>query len=253
MDKGWIKIHRKILDWEWFDKAEMVKLLIMFVCKANIEDKEWQGMVVRRGQFVTSLDKLSAESGFSKQKIRTCLKRFENTKEITIKSTNKYTIVTICNYESYQISEDSNQHAEQHSNNIQTTNQQQQLKNIRTKEIYKESSTIVEPKKKISLTLIENLEKRNKLFYESLVPYVETYGKELIRAFYDYWTEPNKSKTKMRFELEKTWDVKRRLNTWASREKINNKLNGTESKQQQQQQRANEILELNKRLNESIR
>ena len=137
--------------------------------------------------------------------------------------------------------------------NIQTTNQQQQLKNIRTKEIYKESSTIVEPKKKISLTLIENLEKRNKSFYESLVPYVDVYGKELIRAFYDYWTEPNKSKTKMRFELEKTWDVKRRLNTWASREKINNKLNGTESKQQQQQQRANEILELNKRLNESIR
>ena len=117
----------------------------------------------------------------------------------------------------------------------------------------KESSTIVEPKKKISLTLTENLEKRNKSFYESLVPFVETYGKELIRAFYDYWTEPNKSKTKMRFELEKTWDVKRRLNTWASREKINNKLNGTESKQQQQQQRANEILELNKRLNESIR
>ena len=250
MDKGWIKIHRKILDWEWFDKAEMVKLLIMFVCKANIEDKEWQGMVVSRGQFITSLDKLSAESGFSKQKIRTCLKRFENTKEITIKSTNKYTIVTICNYESYQISEDSNQHAEQHSNNIQTTNQQQQLKNIRTKEIYKESSTIVEPKKKISLTLTENLEKRNKSFYESLVPYVETYGKELIRAFYDYWTEPNKSKTKMRFELEKTWDVKRRLNTWASREKINSKSYGTD-KEQQQQERANEIIELNKRLNNS--
>ena len=250
MDKGWIKIHRKILDWEWFDKAEMVKLLIMFVCKANIEDKEWQGMVVRRGQFITSLDKLSAESGFSKQKIRTCLKRFENTKEITIKSTNKYTIVTICNYESYQISEDSNQHAEQHSNNIQTTNQQQQLKNIRTKEIYKESSTIVEPKKKISLTLTENLEKRNKSFYESLVPYVETYGKELIRAFYDYWTEPNKSKTKMRFELEKTWDVKRRLNTWASREKINSKSHGTD-KTKESEQRANEIIELNKRLNNS--
>ena len=250
MDKGWIKIHRKILDWEWFDKAEMVKLLIMFVCKANIEDKEWQGMVVRRGQFITSLDKLSAESGFSKQKIRTCLKRFENTKEITIKSTNKYTIVTICNYESYQISEDSNQHAEQHSNNIQTTNQQQQLKNIRNKEIYKESSTIVEPKKKISLTLIENLEKRNKSFYESLVPYVDVYGKELIRAFYDYWTEPNKSKTKMRFELEKTWDVKRRLNTWASREKINSKSHGTD-KEQQQQDRANEIIELNKRLNDA--
>ena len=98
------------------------------------------------------------------------------------------------------------------------------------------------------MTLAENLKKRNKSFYESLVPYVEVYGKELIRAFFDYWTEPNKSKTKMRFELEKTWDVKRRLNTWASRDKF--KSNGTD-KTKASEQRANEILELNKRLNNS--
>ena len=118
------------------------------------------------------------------------------------------------------------------------------------KNIYKESSTIVEPKKSISLTLAENIEKRNKSFYESLVPFVEVYGKELIRAFFDYWTEPNKSKTKMRFELEKTWDVKRRLNTWASRDKINSKLHGTD-KTKASEQRASEILELNKRLNDA--
>ena len=42
------------------------------------------------------------------------------------------------------------------------------------------------------------------------------YTKELRRAFFDYWTEPNKSKTKMRFELEKTWDTGRRLARWAN-------------------------------------
>ena len=42
------------------------------------------------------------------------------------------------------------------------------------------------------------------------------YTKELRRAFFDYWTEPNKSKTKMRFELEKTWDTGRRLSRWAN-------------------------------------
>lgn len=66
-------------------------------------------------------------------------------------------------------------------------------------------------------------------FYNALIPFVEVYGKEMVRAFFDYWTEPNKSKTKMRFELEKTWDLKRRLNTWDSRRRIpyNNQANGT--------------------------
>ena len=227
--EGWIKIHRKILDWEWWDKPEMIKLLIMFICKANIEDKMWHGLLIKRGQFVTSLDALRIESGFSIQKIRTCIKRFENTQELTIQSTNKYSIVTICNYEGYQLLESDYQQAEQQTNNKQTTNNQQQLKNIKNIR-KKESSTIVEPKKSLSLTLAENLEKRNKSFYDSLVPFVDAYGKELIRAFFDYWTEPNKSKTKMRFELEKTWDVKRRLNTWASRDKFKSNGNGTDKR-----------------------
>lgn len=63
------------------------------------------------------------------------------------------------------------------------------------------------------------LNERKKEFGQSLVPYVETYGSEMIRDFFDYWTEPNKSKTKMHFELERTWDTARRLRTWASRER----------------------------------
>jgi len=42
---------------------------------------------------------------------------------------------------------------------------------------------------------------------------------ETYSEFVSYWTEPNKSKTKMRFELEKTWDTTRRLQTWIKRDK----------------------------------
>ena len=42
----------------------------------------------------------------------------------------------------------------------------------------------------------------------------------MIRAFFDYWSELNKSCTKMRFELEKTWELPKRLATWASRERV---------------------------------
>ena len=72
------------------------------------------------------------------------------------------------------------------------------------------------------------LEGRKEDFYNSLIPFVAQYGKEMVRAFFDYWSEPNKSNSKMRFELEKTWDVARRLSYWASREnQFNNRNNGT--------------------------
>lgn len=62
---------------------------------------------------------------------------------------------------------------------------------------------------------------RKKDFYNSLVPFVEKYGREMIRAFFDYWSEMNKSQTKMRFEQQPTWEVSKRLATWAKREKFN--------------------------------
>ena len=66
----------------------------------------------------------------------------------------------------------------------------------------------------------ENMIDSRKLkFASTLKPFVEKYGKEMIREFYEYWTEPNKSNTKFRQELEKTWSLERRLDTWASNQK----------------------------------
>lgn len=68
--------------------------------------------------------------------------------------------------------------------------------------------------KKDKLSL--NLSKRRDAFVNTLRPYVEFYGKDMVNEFFSYWSEPNKSGTKMRFELEKTWDVSRRLSRWAN-------------------------------------
>lgn len=95
----------------------------------------------------------------------------------------------------------------------------------------------------------DELKKRAGVFYKSLVQYVETYGKEMIRRFYDYWTEPNKSRTKMRYELERTWDTKRRLNTWASRENINpRRTNYDANSETARQQRQRDALNIMSRL-----
>ena len=61
--------------------------------------------------------------------------------------------------------------------------------------------------------------KRKEEFKISLSPYVEKYGKEMIRAFFNYWSELNKSETRMRCEMQKTWEVGLRLATWAKNEK----------------------------------
>lgn len=64
---------------------------------------------------------------------------------------------------------------------------------------------------------------RKDSFYQSLIPFVGKYPKDTIRAFFDYWSELNKSETKMRYELEKTWELPKRLATWANRERMPNK------------------------------
>ena len=61
---------------------------------------------------------------------------------------------------------------------------------------------------------------RKEKFYASLVPFVDVYGKQMIREFFDYWSEMNRSKSKMRFEKQDTWELERRLKTWADREKV---------------------------------
>lgn len=65
----------------------------------------------------------------------------------------------------------------------------------------------------------DNLLKREDIFKKEILTYINTYPKEMLKNFFDYWSEPNKSKSKMRFEMQNTWDLKRRLATWAKNDK----------------------------------
>lgn len=68
----------------------------------------------------------------------------------------------------------------------------------------------------------ELLERRKQAFYESLLPYRSQYDASLLEKFFEYWTEANKSNTKLRFELERTFEVGKRLARWASNDNNNN-------------------------------
>ena len=121
----WIKIHTKLLDWEWASCPETMALWIHILLRANYEDKRWQGITIPRGSFVTSVDNLASKTGLSAQQVRTSLKRLISTNEITSKSTNRFTIITVCKYDSYQLNEESINKQINEPNNNQATNEQQ--------------------------------------------------------------------------------------------------------------------------------
>ena len=105
---------------------KMVATLIHLLLKANWKDKKWRGVDVKRGQIITSRTRLAEEIGLTERQLRTCLERMQETGEIACETTNRYTIVTICNYDSYQEIENTQRPAERPAerptNDQQTTN-----------------------------------------------------------------------------------------------------------------------------------
>jgi len=101
---GWIKIHRKILDWEWYNDSNTFRLFMHLILKANHKPKKYRGVVIDAGCLMTGRELLSNETGLSVQQVRTCLERLKSTNEITIKSTKQGTIIQVLNYQKYQVS-----------------------------------------------------------------------------------------------------------------------------------------------------
>lgn len=102
MHRGHIKIWRKIDEWEWVDDPNTFCLFIHLNLMANWKDKKWHGKTIRRGELITTLDKLSKKTGLSIQNIRTSLKKLLLTQEVTKNQHSNYTHLSIKNYDKYQ-------------------------------------------------------------------------------------------------------------------------------------------------------
>ena len=102
MNNSWIKLSKEIVYWEWFKDNNTFKLFIYCILKANWKDSKFEGIEVKRGSFVTSLKKLSEETGLSIQNVRTSLKKLNSTQELTQQAHGKFTILSVKNYNLYQ-------------------------------------------------------------------------------------------------------------------------------------------------------
>jgi len=126
--KGWVKLHRSILEWEWYDDNNTFKVFIHCLLRANHQEQKWRGQVIEKGSFITSYSNLANECKLTTQQVRTSLNKLKKTNEVTIKTTNKNTCVTVCKYDSYQVFESKNNNQitnKQQTNNKQITNKQQ--------------------------------------------------------------------------------------------------------------------------------
>ena len=142
---------------------------------------------------------------------------------------------------------------EQYSEAGKKSAEARRLKKLKEKELKKDSqrtltnvesrstnSTVtVNDSVNVSVT-VNDISNREADFKKSLHSFLDKYGKDMLNDFYLYWTEKNTNGKKMKFEMQKTFDVSRRLSRW-SKNNFNTNKNG---KQQQQEQLGNITTEI---------
>ncbi len=100
---GWIKLHRKILEWEWYSEPTTFRVFLHLMLKANHKDRRFKGIELIKGSVVTSRDILAMETSLSVRQVRTALDKLKTTNEVTIKTSSQGTIIQLVNYDKYQL------------------------------------------------------------------------------------------------------------------------------------------------------
>ncbi len=102
MSQGWISIHRQFKEWEWYGDSKIVHLFLHCLMSANHKPKQWRGRQIEAGQFITSQSHLSQDTGLSVRQVRTILDKLKLTGELTVQITNKFSIISITNWDKFQ-------------------------------------------------------------------------------------------------------------------------------------------------------
>lgn len=97
-----IKLDRNIINWRWFKDHKTYKLFTYLLLTANTTDHPFEGIIVHRGQLVSSLANLACETGLTIKEVRTALNHLKRTQEVAYLSSPKYGLITVLNYDRYQ-------------------------------------------------------------------------------------------------------------------------------------------------------
>ena len=301
MGNEWITINKDVFDIGRYESLNVFRVFLYFLTHAAQKPRFDRGVRLECGQVIVTMDEVCEATGLTAREYRTAISKLIKDKQTTNerqtidkRTTNKFSIITICNFDSYILMEK----GERQTNDKQTTNERQTidkqptsppnpLKNPpfiqKEKENEKENLSPTPPIKEkdkekekaspqpslrkkekdkllvcgktkesgISFSSVagatsdeqkdlrKEIERKKKLmegrrvkFYNSLVPFVQMYGKAMVRDFFDYWSEPNKSETQMRYELERTWSLNLRLAYWSRNKKNYVRKSATDEKRE---------------------
>lgn len=124
MLNGWIKLHRKMLDWEWYGDANTMRVFIHLVLSVNHEDNKWKGNLIKRGSCITSYENIAIKLNISIRNVRTAIKHLKSTNELTHEGTKQFSYITINNFDAYNTRDtpsDSQVTNERHTGDTQVT------------------------------------------------------------------------------------------------------------------------------------
>lgn len=177
---GFVSLHRKIVEWEWYTDADTFRVFIHLLMMANYAPAKVRGIDVARGQHVTSTVRLVETLNMTFSRVRKSLKRLREGGEIIVENpSNRYSLVTIVKYDAYQLSEDElikQKSSKEHSENNQTSTNNNNNNN--NKENKNNNLLLVHEWKEIYLKnerLINAVCRNNKLSKSILISEIETF------------------------------------------------------------------------------
>ena len=151
VQNGFVALHRSLLSWGWHADPVTGWLFVNLLLMANWTDSEWRGMTIKRGQLITGRKALAAQTGLSERQIRTALDHLKSTNELTIKSTNKFSLITIVNYRKFQdVQSDIDQQNDQQVDQRPTSNRPQLNKDNKEQQS-------VKPRKRFTPPTVEDV------------------------------------------------------------------------------------------------
>lgn len=236
---GYVKLHRKMLAWEWIGDPNVVAVFVNILLRVNREPKRWKGIDIPVGSYFTSRHNLALACGISDKQVRRALDSLEKGRTIERTRAGSGLLVTLVKWDEYQLSEadEGRTRAGSRADEGPQVGPDEGRKRATTKEVKKERSKEVEKREERGASATRTTEvKLSKLeSFKAACAKITTATPERMpkserSGFFDYWTEKSES-GKMRFEGERYFDHGRRMDTWMknANRKVSNGFGKSES------------------------
>jgi hypothetical protein len=217
---GFVKLHRKLLKWEWIGDPNIVTVLVHVMLRVNREPKRWQGIDIPIGSFLTSRSSLAASCGLTEKQVRRALDKLEEGRTIDKVRAGSGLLISLVKWEEYQ--ENGTAQGRTRADDGQESGPDEGRTRATTKEVKKLRSREVE-------SGAAKPPRDADWFKEECKKVVEEFPDVLVKSerapFFDYWTEPSET-GRLRFAAQKFFDFKRRMQNWQRRANEKQTFNG---------------------------